>query len=378
LLLPNDKEHTMGDNHRQYRTLRNALNRCYPVEPEGRLAGHLNTLAGLVSGIVSSRRTNLPQIAAKVPDGTQVESRIKRFSRWINNKRLDWKTYFLPYVTVLLEGLANSGPLFLVMDGSAIGRGCATLVLSVIYKQRALPLVWLVAQGRKGHFDEASHLWLIDQLQPFLPEGVQVIFLGDGEFDGVDLQHQLNDLGWQYVCRTAKNTVLWQGDHSFSLDEVNLKAGQCLTYDQVGFTLQDYGPVQVILWWEKGYQDPLYLVTNVLQTQQACAWYRKRFRIETFFSDQKSRGFHLHKSHLSDPERLTRLMMAACLAYIWILYLGCLAIAEGWSGLIHRSNRCDWSLFQLGLNLLDFFLNEADDVPVAFQMIPFDHEECVR
>jgi hypothetical protein len=27
--------------------------------------------------------------------------------------------------------------------------------------------------------------------------------------------------------------------------------------------------------------------------------------IETFFSDQKSRGFNIHKSHLSDTVRLT-------------------------------------------------------------------------
>lgn len=86
----------MSDNHRQYRTIRNALNRCYPIEPEDHLASHLNTLAGMVSGIVSSRRTNLPQIAAKVPDGTRVDSRIKRFSRWVNNERLDGETYFLP------------------------------------------------------------------------------------------------------------------------------------------------------------------------------------------------------------------------------------------------------------------------------------------
>ena len=368
----------MSDNHRQYRTIRKALNDRYPVEPEGHLASHLNTLAGMVSGIVSSRRTNLPQMAAKAPDGTLVDSRIKRFSRWVNNERLDWETYFLPYVTLLLEGLAGGGPLFLVMDGSAVGRGCATLVLNVIYQRRALPLVWLVAQGSKGHFSEDCHLWLIDQLQPFLPEGVEVVFLGDGEFDGVDLQQQLADNGWQYVCRTAKSTILWQGQQAVALGALALQPGQCLTYDQVGFTVQAYGPVQVSLWWEKGYQEPLYLVTNDLQTRQACAWYRKRFRIETFFSDQKSRGFQLHKSHLSDPQRLMRLMMAACLAYIWIIYLGSMALAEGWLSLIHRNNRCDWSLFQLGLNLRDFFLNEAEDVPVAFQVIPFEDEECVR
>jgi hypothetical protein len=38
--------------------------------------------------------------------------------------------------------------------------------------------------------------------------------------------------------------------------------------------------------------------------------------IETFFSDQKSRGFNLHKSHVSDPARLARLLIAACLACI--------------------------------------------------------------
>ena len=40
----------------------------------------------------------------------------------------------------------------------------------------------------------------------------------------------------------------------------------------------------------------------------------------SYFSDQKSRGFHLHKSHISDPQRLSRLLIAACLAYIWIVY----------------------------------------------------------
>ena len=32
------------------------------------------------------------------------------------------------------------------------------------------------------------------------------------------------------------------------------------------------------------------------------------------------RGFHIHKSHISDPQRLSRLLRAACLAYLWIVY----------------------------------------------------------
>ena len=102
--------------------------------------------------------------------------------------------------------------------------------------------------------------------------------------------------------------------------------------------------------------------------EEACRVYTKRFRIETFFSDQKSRGFHLHKSHLSNPQRLSRLLIAACLAYIWIVYLGSVCMQEGWVSIIHRGDRCDLSLFQLGLRLLDHFLNENFPITVAFHV----------
>src|SRR5947207_10700276 len=101
---------------------------------------------------------------------------------------------------------------------------------------------------------------------------------------------------------------------------------------------------------------------------EACRLYAKRFRIETFFSDQKSRGFHLHKSPLSEPQRLPRLLRAACFAYIWVVYLGALCVQDGWITLIHRGDRCDRSLFQLGLRLFDYLLNAGVTIPVAFSI----------
>ena len=127
---------------------------------------------------------------------------------------------------------------------------------------------------------------------------------------------------------------------------------------EVLFTQQAYGPVLVVACWEPGYKDPLYLVSNFALGSEAIHWYRHRFRIETFFSDQKSRGFQLDKSHIADPHRLARLMIAACLAYIWLIYLGVVAVRDQWLSVIHRSDRCHLSLFQLGLRLLDHFLND--------------------
>jgi len=102
--------------------------------------------------------------------------------------------------------------------------------------------------------------------------------------------------------------------------------------------------------------------------EEACRLYAKRFRIETFFSDQKSRGFHLHKSHVSEPQRLSRLLISACLAYIWIVSLGAICEKDGWIRIIHRGERCDLSLFQLGMRLLGHFLNEGLSIPVAFHL----------
>jgi hypothetical protein len=357
----------MSDNRRRYRAIRKALNEFYSSEPKGNLARHLNTLAGFISGMVGSNSAHLPKIAKKVPDHTKKESRVKRFSRWVDNERIEFECYYLPYVEALLASLAHR-PLLLAMDGSEMGRGCLTLMVSVIYKKRALPIAWIVVQGSKGHFPEETHVCLIERVHDIVPEGCDVIFLGDGEFDGTTLQATIAAYDWEYVCRTAKNALICEDGYRFSLHEVDVQPGDCVGLYDVSITHQVYGPVLVVAWWKAEYKEPIYLVTNMSLVEEACYWYRKRFRIETFFSDQKSRGFNMQKSHLSDPDRLARLMIAACLAYIWIIYLGVVAERDGWVKTIHRTDRCDLSLFQLGLDLLEHFLDEHLPIPVEFQM----------
>jgi len=110
------------------------------------------------------------------------------------------------------------------------------------------------------------------------------------------------------------------------------------------------------------------LVSNLTSAEEACRLYAKRFRIAPFFSDQKSRGFQIHKSHIAEPERLARLLIASCLAYIWIVSLGTICLKEGWIEIVHHRHRCDVSLFQLGLRLLDHFLNEGLPIPVQFHI----------
>lgn len=360
----------MSDSRRTHRAIKTKLKQLYPEEPQGNLARHLETLAFMISGIILSKSCQLPKIASKVPGDIHPDSRVKQMSRWVQNEHITFDLYFLPFVQPLLERLAAVRPLVLIMDGSAVARGCVTLMVSVIYAHRAIPIGWLVIEGAKGHFPTETHLALLREVKALMPQTATVIFLGDGEFDSPELQAEVEGYAWEYACRTAKNIQIGVDEEWSSLADLQVKRGQRVFRKGVLFTKAAYGPVTVIAWWGARYREPIYLVSNMTSVQRACDWYRKRMHIETFFSDQKSRGFQLDRSHLSDPERVKRMMVAACLAYLWVIYLGTVAQQADCLPLIHRRHRCDLSLFQLGLRLLDYLLNHDQPIPSSFALEP--------
>jgi len=344
----------MSDNLRRERAIRDALIHWYPGQPPGTVVRHVTTLAAFISGIVGSKSPQLPSVATKIPDGTQPESRVKRLTRWLDNKSILEEGYFCPAVESLLTPFALE-TLVVVMDGSVVGRGCLALMLHVVYKGRALPLAWRVRHRPKGPCPEERHIAMVKLLRTGIPRGAKGVFRGDGEFDGTALQDTLREMGWSYVCRTAMSTTaMWAGE-TFRLATVGacLRPGRLIALQEASVTREAYGPIMVLCCWAKGYHEPLYMVSNLATAEEACRLYPKRFCIETFFADQKSRGVPIQKSHISDPQRLSRLFIAACLAYIWVVYLGTVGAKDGWQEIMHRRNRCDLSLFQLGLRLLE-------------------------
>jgi hypothetical protein len=111
----------------------------------------------------------------------------------------------------------------------------------VVYGGRALPLVWQVREGNKGHFSQVEHLALLEKLVELVPKGVRIIFLGDGEFDGTHVQVRLQWEGWYYVVRTAKNSwLLDEGNWLRMADLMPVRGG--LNYRRgVGVSGEGYG-----------------------------------------------------------------------------------------------------------------------------------------
>ncbi len=355
----------MSDVYRQYRAIRNSL--LQGLGPmKGHSMRHLNTLAALICGIVGSRHVHLSKVASHAPaHGALQESLVMRLRRWLQNKHVTWETYMLPVARELLQALAHE-PLILVIDGSAIGRRHKALMLSVVYGHRALPLAWVVRRGDKGHFPQEMHRALLAQIIPLVPEGATVYVLGDGEFDGIKWLADIAAQGWHYICRTSPSLLMSAFGYQVTIGDVPIAPDQGWYCPEAYFTREMYGPLTIIGAWEGEYDDPLYLVTDLTEPEQAVSLYKKRALIETLFSDQKRRGFHLQASHLYIAERLERLLLATALAYIWVIYLGVYALAPQWRRRVHRTHRCDWSVFQLGLHFLAYCLKEGFPIPRGF------------
>jgi hypothetical protein len=356
----------MSDTYRRYRAIKQGILQFYQPRPKGHREKHLNTLVAMICGLTGGKHAHLPSIADHAPsNGASQESLIRRFKRFLTNDRHTVDGWFLPVAQELLNTLATQ-PIQLVMDGSVAGRGCLALMLSVVYHGRALPLCWVVVKAPKGHFPQDTHRALLEQVQKIMPEQAQVTFLGDGEFDGIDLQADLSKAGWQYVCRTASNIVVSACGVRFHVSDLGPPRGQFLAVTPAWMTAEQYGPVSLLALWEQSEQQPIYLVTNMENLEEAVKLYKLRAHIETFFSDIKSRGFQIDKSHLSNPARVCRLLIACCLAYVWIVYLGVCALQQDWMRVLHRQDRCDLSLFRLGLRLLARCLKDHIPIPDGF------------
>jgi hypothetical protein len=290
----------------------------------------MNTLSAMITGIIIGKETQLPQIATNVPELIKLPSTEKRFKRLIINEKVTEEIFFLPFIESVLNKLGLE-ELVLAIDGSLVGRGCICLMINLIYKRRALPLAFIVVKGQKGHLPEETHIELVKKLHPLIPESTKrVILLGDGEFDGTMLQQTVSDFGWKYVSRTSSNITIYADDEPFQIDSLAalLPKGHHKHLPNCAITKKKYGPVTAIAWWGEDNDEPIFLVTNFKSAVKACEYYAKRFTIETFFSDQKSRGFKIDKSHLSSPQRITRLLYASCLAYLWIIFFWYLGIGE--------------------------------------------------
>lgn len=141
-----------------------------------------------------------------------------------------------------------------------------------------------------------------------------------------------------------------EGEETFITDILFTQTGQV-------------GPLNLLVVWHEAEKCHRFFVTSLSDAREAKKWYSKRFTIETLFSDVKGRGFNLDKTRLCRPERVSRLIFATAIAYIFTVFLGVELIMTGPMEQLCRTDRFYHSLFQLGLKYLNHLPKSVSPIP---------------
>lgn len=328
----------------------------------------------MISALIRSGRASVQCIGSELEDDIDLESRIKKVKRWLNNKWTDAATHFMPYILPILSSVAKTGELLLAIDGSGIGKDCSALMLSLIWRGRAIPLCWIIRAAPKGHFSQQMHIDLVDKMAELLKEILQspcrIILLGDGEFDGIHLQQACLNNGWNYVLKTAKDTLIADNpemQNASAFGHIAPHQGcKHLMLNNMYIQKEAFGTVNLVYWHDKKYQHPLLLLTNLEYAPLAEAYYRKRYQIETFFGDIKSRGFNIHRTKVSNPLTLFNLLIVASLAFIVAILFEFEARKSAYLSKFCRKHRVDnLSIFQIGLRGILYYIKKQ--LCISFQ-----------
>lgn len=327
----------------------------------------LTNLIYLMMGIFQSSSVQLNRIARKTPIRAKKLSIVKRLTRFLGNPAVRVREWYHPFAEQLLGSAGAAGQVHLIIDASKVAFGFRLVMVSVAYQRRSLPLAWTWLLGSRGHSSTATQVKLLDYVRRLLPERVGVSVVGDSEFGHPRLIENLHVWGWDYALRQPGDHLVmlratpgWQ-----RIDRLPLRKGHFIWIGRVLLTQASPYPTHLVLFWKPGEAKPWYLATNLLDPRAAIRLYRRRMWIEEMFGDMKKHGFDLEASHLRHFLRLSRLTLAVCLLYLWLLALAEHVITHHLTDEIDRTDRRDLSLFRLGWDFLERRLALSDPIPIV-------------
>jgi len=165
------------------------------------------------------------------------------------------------------------------------------------------------------------------------------------------------------LCAAAKgqpsSQTRWQ-----RLGDLIHHPGQSIWLGPALLTAEYAHPVNLLLHWKVGEDEPWLLATSLLSRRDTLRAYRRRMWIEEMFGDLKGNGFDLESTHLRHFARLSRLTLAAALLCVWLVSTGARGIKNGQRHLVDRKDRRDLSIFRIGLRLIERRLTNVLSISV--------------
>jgi hypothetical protein len=354
----------MANNLQVYHKVLGQLGQWLPGERITRL----RNMALLIVGLQQSQGIHLSQIVNKWPGVLgKVPSLVNRLRRFLNNPAVAVRPWYEPVAHHLVTRFRGQ-PIHLIIDCTKVGFNYRMLSISLAYKKRALPLAWSIHRGRKGHVGHKEQLALLSYVAGLLDDEATVWLLGDAGFESVHLLHWLRQQKWHFVLRQpGKNQVRWPGQAWVKLADLPLQPGETRIIGWVELTQKHAaGPFWLVLHWAISHDEPWFLIADEPGDQHLVRLYGRRMWTEELYGDLKGHGFDLEATHLDDPDRIARLVLAVCINFVWFITLGSWVVKRGLRHHLDPKSRRDKSYFRIGWDWIERCHRRNEPVPLHF------------
>ena len=273
----------------------------------------LKRLAEVLLGILQAESALHRKIALHLPRTASLHSKTRVVARVFHDLQLTSKD-----VLDVLLPLLPSGRLTMVMDRTTWHYGQTPLnilVLGVALGGVVLPLIWTVLP-HQGNSSGAARILLVARLLKVLPAKRWAVLIADREFVGKEWCAWLSWKGIKRCFRIKENTRI---DDLLAKEQFqDLQPGEVRSVFEKAWVYGTWMRVVVTL----SPAGDRVIVASDLSVLDTLFTYKRRWGVECTFSAMKARGLGLEDTHMTAPDRLSRLFGLLCIVLAWMVRVG--------------------------------------------------------
>ena len=314
------------------------------------------------------------------------DSNEKRVKRFFNNSIFNIYNFYADFISNIISTYKvkhSDNNVFISLDHTYNKDDFTSLVFTLRIGKQSIPLWFKCFNGTNDK--EAFSIDTIKDgilfVHNLFNKKYNLIFLADRWFNDPAIFKYIDSLEDKFCIRTKTNvSVSTDGNEFRSLTDIKPRTNSSKLLKNILFTQSQKMNVNLAISPSKNTDDPWYIVTN-LDPSFAIKYYHKRFgAIEFLFKSQKSNGFNLEDTTVSNITVFRNMFGATCVAITWMIILG--------ADYVKNKSHCKFnlydirrtkgkiirvkSLFNIGMTIFKHIYNSFINYNLKFNFILYD------
>ena len=234
------------------------------------------------------------------------------------------ETCFVPLLAWVVSWWQGT-QLALALDATTLGPRFPVLVLSVVDRGCALPIVWVVLPATAKHAWRREWWRMLRQVHRAIPRSWTVLVLADRGLYARWLFRRITRLGWHPFVRINTGGTLRPKGTVRGVPLKTLVPEPGTSWQGTGIAFKGRHRqlhCTLLARWETGYKDPWLILTDLPPEASTACWDGLRAWSEPGFKMTKRAGWQWQRTHMTQPDRAARLWLAVAVATLWLLSVG--------------------------------------------------------